>query len=44
MWGLVPESVTPKEEHYGQPSNGIYAALLVSLLLIVFVPVLHPLL
>lgn len=37
MCGLVPESDTPKEEHYGQLSNGIYVPLLVSLLLIVFV-------
>ena len=40
MCGLVPESDTPKEEHYGLLSNGIYVALLVPLLLLAFVPVL----
>ncbi len=34
MCGLVPEYVTPKEEHYGQLSTGIYVVLLV----LVFVP------
>lgn len=44
MCGLVPESVTPKEEYYGQLSNGIYVALRVPLLLLLFAPVLAPLL
>ena len=40
MCGLVPESDTPKEEHYGHLSNGIYSALHVPLLLLLFVPLL----